>query len=80
MRLVRLTPDYEFGAFDCGDEDLNGFLIDDAKNFLSKRIANTFILEEKSSPSKYAEVQKCKTNICRFAFLHFSCSFALLRF
>lgn len=53
MRLVRLTPDYEFGAFDCGDEDLNEFLIDDAKNFLSKRIANTFILEDEGKIAAY---------------------------
>ena len=52
MRLVRLTPDYEFGAFDCGDEDLNEFLIDDAKNFLSKRIANTFILEDEDEHTR----------------------------
>ena len=26
MRLVPLTPDYPLVAFDCGDDDLNGFL------------------------------------------------------
>lgn len=46
MRLVRLTPDYQFSDFDCGDGDLNDFLVDDAKHFLDKRIANTYILEE----------------------------------
>lgn len=46
MNLIRLTPDYEFKSFDCGDEDLNEFLFEDAKNFLEKRIANTFILED----------------------------------
>lgn len=46
MKLVRLTEDYEISNFDCGDEDLNNFLNDDAKNFQSKRIANTFILED----------------------------------
>lgn len=46
MRLVPLTPDYCIGAFDCGDSDLNEFLTDDAKHFLEKRIANTFILED----------------------------------
>lgn len=46
MRLIRLTPEYEFTEFDCGDDDLNEFLIEDAKNFLEKRIANTFILHE----------------------------------
>lgn len=46
MKLVPLTPDYEFTQFDCGDCDLNEFLLEDAKNFLEKRIANTFILED----------------------------------
>lgn len=72
MRLVRLTPDYEFGAFDCGDEDLNGFLIDDAKNFLSKRIANTFILEDEGIAFKIcrsAKVQNKHLQICISAFL-----------
>ena len=31
MRLVPLTPDYPLTAFDCGDDDLNKFLLDDAK-------------------------------------------------
>ena len=45
MKLVRLTADYPLQSFDCGDEDLNEFLLDDAKQFLVKRIANTFILD-----------------------------------
>ena len=46
MNLVRLTPDYVLTAFDCGDSDLNEFLMEDAKLFHEKRIANTFILED----------------------------------
>ena len=46
MKLIRLTPEYEFNDFDCGDDDLNEFLYEDAKKFLAKRIANTFILED----------------------------------
>ncbi len=46
MKLVRLTQDYELKEFDCGDFDLNDFLFDDAKHFLEKRIASTFILED----------------------------------
>ena len=45
MRLVPLTPDYPLTAFDCGDSDLNKFLLDDAKPAQELRIANTFILE-----------------------------------
>ena len=46
MQLVPLTPDYPLVAFDCGDDDLNRFLLDDAKHAQELRIANTFILED----------------------------------
>lgn len=36
MRLVKLTPDAELQGFDCGDEDLNNFLVEDAKGVLDK--------------------------------------------
>ena len=45
MRLVPLTSDYELTPFDCGDSDLNEFLLNDAKKAFELRIANTFILE-----------------------------------
>ena len=53
MRLVRLSSDYSFSTFDCGDEDLNDFLIRDAKDFLQSRIANTFILEDNGRIAAY---------------------------
>lgn len=31
MDLVRLTPDYKLTDFDCGDDQLNDFLYEDAK-------------------------------------------------
>lgn len=46
MRLVPLTSDYELTVFDCGDDQLNNFLYEDAKPSLELRIANTFILED----------------------------------
>ena len=42
MNLVRLTPDYDLTDFDCGDEQLNSFLFEDAKPSLELRVANTF--------------------------------------
>ena len=33
MQLTRLASDTEIAAFDCGDEDLNGFLLNDARAF-----------------------------------------------
>jgi predicted GNAT family N-acyltransferase len=46
MKIVSLTPDYVLSTFNCGDDDLNEFLLEDAKLFHEKRIANTFILED----------------------------------
>ena len=46
MDLIELTPDYNLSDFDCGDEQLNNFLLDDAKHAQELRIANTFILED----------------------------------
>lgn len=53
MKLVRLTSDTELAGFDCGDEDLNNFLVEDAKNFLDKRIATSFILEDEGNVVAY---------------------------
>lgn len=53
MRVIPLTPDYELTTFDCGDSDLNEFLLEDAKHFHEKHIANTFILEDEGHIAAY---------------------------
>lgn len=53
MKLVRLTSETELIGFDCGDEDLNNFLVEDAKDFLDKRIATSFILEDEGNIVAY---------------------------
>ena len=40
MDLIELTSDYGVTEFDCGDEQLNKFLFEDAKPSLELRIAN----------------------------------------
>ena len=45
MRLARLTLDYEFKPFDCGERDLNEFLLHDSKDYLSRLVAVTYIIE-----------------------------------
>lgn len=44
MKLIRLAAETPIEGFDCGDTDLNNFLVEDAKNFLDKRIATSYIL------------------------------------
>lgn len=53
MKLVRLTPQHVLSNFDCGDDDLNEFLKDDALKFAEQRIANTFVLEDKDKIVAY---------------------------
>jgi GNAT superfamily N-acetyltransferase len=45
LTLVRLSQDYEIKPFDCGDADLNGFLLDDAKKHLAELMAVTYVFE-----------------------------------
>lgn len=53
MKLKRLTPEFDLCGFDCGDEDLNDFLVEDAKGFLDKRIATSYILEDEGDIVAY---------------------------
>lgn len=46
MRIVKLSAEYEMKPFDCGDTDLNGFLLNDAKTYAEKNLAFTFVLED----------------------------------
>ncbi|MDE6341728.1 MAG: GNAT family N-acetyltransferase [Muribaculaceae bacterium] len=46
MELLKLSSDTDLSGFDCGDEDLNDFLVEDAKGFLDKRIATSYILKD----------------------------------
>jgi GNAT superfamily N-acetyltransferase len=41
-----LNVDSEILPFDCGDSELNGFLFDDAVNYLIERLAKTYIFDD----------------------------------
>ncbi len=53
MELRRLTSAEPITTFSCGDEDLNGFLLDDAIPSANKRIANTFVLYDETKAVAY---------------------------
>ena len=47
MDLIQLTSDYEMKPFDCGDTQLNGFLLNDARLFHEKKLATTYLICDK---------------------------------
>lgn len=53
MNLIKLNSDTDLSGFDCGDEDLNDFLVEDAKGFLDKRIATSYILKDNDNIVAY---------------------------
>ena len=46
MKIVRLTDSYDFKPFDCGEDDLNEFLLKDAKLYAQGLLAVTYIVED----------------------------------
>lgn len=50
----QIEADTLIKPFDCGDPDLNGFLFDDAKNYLDSMLAVTYILEDNDAEKTVA--------------------------
>ncbi len=53
FKLIRLDSDTEILPFDCGNTDLNGFLIEDAKNYANELLATTFIIQSEKETIAY---------------------------
>ena len=49
FRIIRLEPTIDLSNFDCGDEDLNDFLISDALNYQGELLAVTYLLTDKNN-------------------------------
>ena len=45
-RIVRLTSNYPIKPFDCGNADLNDFLLSNAKAYANRLLAVTYLLEK----------------------------------
>ena len=43
FRIVRLSSEINVTDFDCGDEDLNDFLLNDANHYQSELLAVTYL-------------------------------------
>lgn len=44
--FLKLSENNKIKPFDCGDSDLNGFLFEDARNYLKELLAVTYLLED----------------------------------
>lgn len=54
LTFKQISVDTEIKSFDCGDTDLNDFLIDDAKSYLKSMLAVTYLLEDKEKEQTVA--------------------------
>ena len=63
IRVVRLTQDYEFKSFDCGNQDLNNFLLTDSKPYAKKLLSVTYILETDEEIAAYFSVSNDKISV-----------------
>ena len=62
MRIIRLTPDYKFGSFNCEEPDLNDFLLTDAKEYASRLLAVTYLIESNGDVAAFFSI----SNIFRY--------------
>ena len=40
-----LSNEFDLSKFDCGDRDINAFLMDDALNYQREKLATTYIFQ-----------------------------------
>lgn len=65
MKSIEITKERDLKPFDCGDADLNGFLVDDAIAFHDKHIGTPTYLPYPSTKRMVLDflMQKIITNI-----------------
>ncbi len=63
MKVVKLTDDYDFKSFDCGNDDLNEFLLQDSKQYSAKRLAVTYMIESEEDIVGYFSLANDKLTI-----------------
>lgn len=61
--LLRLSLDFQLKTFDCGDSDLNDFLLSDAKRYNKALLAVTYIIENDSETVAFFSLLNDKITI-----------------
>lgn len=49
LRVRRLSPTEHISSFDCGDEDLNSFILEEAPMYRKSLLAVTYVVEDNVS-------------------------------
>ncbi len=65
MKIVRLTQDHIFKPFDCGEADLNDFLLQDAKQYLKGLLAVTYIVEDENSTVAFFSLSNDRISLAK---------------
>ena len=63
LKVIRLTPDYIVKPFDCGDLDLNEFLLKESENYQKQLIATTYLIERKETTVAFYSLLNDKVSI-----------------
>lgn len=63
MQFIRLTDNYQFKAFDCGNSDLNDFLSSDAKNYAKRLLSVTYLIENENEIIAFFSVSNDRISI-----------------
>ena len=63
MQFIRLTDNYQFKAFDCGNSDLNDFLLSDAKNYAKRLLSVTYLIENENEIIAFFSVSNDRISI-----------------
>ncbi|MCH8317064.1 MAG: GNAT family N-acetyltransferase [Bacteroidetes bacterium] len=61
--LKRLSSDYTTKPFDCNDEDLNDFFINDASDYLKNLLAVTYLLESSTETVAFFSLLNDKISV-----------------
>ena len=63
ISIIKLDADYHFKPFDCGNQDLNDFLLIDSKNYQKKLLSVTYILQTEKDIAAFFSVSNDKISI-----------------
>jgi GNAT superfamily N-acetyltransferase len=66
LNIIRLSPSHQILPFDCDDTDLNDFLLNEAKLYLAKLLAVTYLFEYEGITVAFFSVSNDKISITEF--------------